>query len=128
MNPALLRFGYISDGVFKALVGLVAVALSPLLVAHWSAPAWLLGATAVAVLASAAAEIIYGIRAAGSSHIKYLAAYDTGWVLVSIGAALQIADGSGPAWGLWLGYQLLLSPVVAIIFGLSARRSRRDRA
>lgn len=128
MSPAMLRFGYVADGVFKVLVGLAAVALSPLFVAHRGAPALLLGLTAVAVLSSAAAEITYGMRVADSSHIKYLAAYDTGWVMVSIGAALLFTNAPGPAWALWLGYQLLFSPIVAVIFGLSARRGHRERA
>lgn len=125
MSPATLRIGYISDGIFKALLGLTGLILSPLLVGHWDAPAWLLCLAATSVLISAVSEIAYGLRVTDASHIKYLVTYDTGWVLISIVAALSVATGSGHAWDLWLGYQLLVSPVIAVVFGLSARRHRR---
>lgn len=120
----MLRIGYIFDGVFKALVSLATLMLFPLLVGDWGATAWLLCPTSVAVLASALAEFAYGMRVARASHIKYLVAYDAGWVLASIGAVLLVVSGSSHAWDLWFGYQLVFSPVIAVIFGLGARDRR----
>lgn len=123
MSATVLRIGFLADGVWKSLVGITALALFPLLVGQMGAPAWLLGVTAITVLASAAAEIMYAIRNGGATHTLYLIAYDAAWVLVSVASVLLAVAGSGGAWELWLGYQLVAAPVIAVVFVRGARRS-----
>ncbi|GAB3749264.1 hypothetical protein [Microlunatus parietis] len=118
----MLRFGFVADGVWKALVGAAMLALLPWLISSADAPGWLLGLTAVAVLASAAAEIAFGIHSGAGSHTKYLVAYDAGWVLASVASVLLItALGATGAWTLWLCYQLAAAPVAAVVFARGAR-------
>ncbi|GAA1712765.1 hypothetical protein GCM10009809_06110 [Isoptericola hypogeus] len=117
----MVRLGFLADGVWKALVGVAMLALLRALVDELGAPGWLLGVTAAAVLASAAAEAAYAVRNGAGTHTKYLVAYDSGWVLVSVLALVLARSDVGLAWVLWLGYQLVAAPLLAVIFARGAR-------
>lgn len=118
-----LRVGFLADGVFKLLVAsMLVVLLQPLIGTRAVAP-WLIVATATLVAASAVAEIAFALRNGAGTHTRYLVAYDSGWVTVTVVAALLAFNGVPGAGTLWLAYQLLASPLVAAVFAFGARRS-----
>jgi hypothetical protein len=84
---------------------------------------WLLVAAAVFVGAGGVAEIAFALRSGSGSHTRYLVAYDSGWVAVTVVAALLAFNGVPGAGTLWLAYQLLASLLVAVVFALGARSS-----
>lgn len=125
MTARLLRLGFLPDGVWKALVGAAMLALAGVL-AESGAPVWLLLVAAAAVLVSAVAEIAYAVRGGAATHTRHLVVYDAAWVLVSVAAVLLApVAGSATAWVLWLGFQALAAPVVAVLFACGAWRRER---
>ena len=126
MSARLLRVGFMADGIWKALVGISMLVFAPVLVDELRAPGLLLGLTSIAVLASAIAELAYAARSGARSHVKHLIAYDSAWVLASVAALAAAASNADLAWMLWLGYQVVAAPVVALVFGVAARRGGRS--
>lgn len=126
MSVMLLRVGFMADGIWKALVGISMLVFFPFLVDELRAPGLLLGVTSIAVLASAIAELAYAARSGARSHVKHLIAYDSAWVLVSVAALTVAASNADLAWMLWLGYQVVAAPVVALVFGAGARKGGRS--
>jgi hypothetical protein len=122
-----LRFGFLADGVFKLLVAATYVVLLQTLTGALGVASWLLVATAALVGASGVAEIAFALRCGAGSHTRYLVAYDSGWVAATGVAALLAFYGVAGAGELWLGYQLLASPLVAVLFALGARRGTPSR-
>ncbi|WP_029088563.1 hypothetical protein [Brevibacterium album] len=125
----MLRAGYFADGIWKALVGAGMLILLPLLTERLGAPAWLLCVTAVPVLASAGAEMLYAVRSGEAGRVPHLIAYDALWVFVSVLAVVLASAGgsAGTAWAVWLGYQLVAAPIVAVIFFHGAGLHVRSR-
>jgi hypothetical protein len=122
-----LRFGFFADGVFKLLVAATYVVLLQPLTSALDVELWLLVATAALVGASGVAEIAFALRSGAGSHTRYLVAYDSGWVAVTVVAAFLVFDGAPGAGALWLAYQVLASPLVAVMFVLGARRGMLGR-
>ncbi|WP_275005451.1 hypothetical protein [Promicromonospora iranensis] len=118
-----LRFGFLADGVFKLLVTSTYAVLLQTLTGALDVDPWLLVAAAVFVGAGGVAEIAFALRSGSGSHTRYLVAYDSGWVAVTVVAALLAFNGVPGAGTLWLAYQLLASLLVAVVFALGARSS-----
>ncbi|TGD12965.1 MULTISPECIES: hypothetical protein [Brevibacterium] len=117
----ILRVGFFADGVFKAIVALAMLVLYEPLTENQGVPGWLFLLTVVAVVSSAVAEIAYAVRNGAGRLTKHLLAYDAGWILVTIGALLLALRFGVPGWTLWFGYQLVASPIVAMVFFRGAR-------
>ena len=122
----LLRIGFFADGVFKAAVAVAMLVLFALTTDNLGAPGRLLLVTAFAVSASAVAEISFAVRNGSGTHTKYLVVYDAGWILVSVVVLVLPLQCSGYGSVLWLSYQLILSPVVAVLFLHGSLNRRRD--
>ena len=119
-----LRVGFLADGVFKLLVASIYVVLLPVVTYFLDTSPWLLAATATLVAISGIAEIAFALRNGAGSHTRYLVAYDSGWVTVTVIAALLAFNDVLGAGTLWLAFQLLASPLVAVVFALGARRAQ----
>lgn len=117
----LLRIGFFADGVFKAVVAVVMLVLLEPITRHNGAPAWLLLLTVLAVSISAVAEIAYAARNGTGTHTKYLVAYDAGWFLATAAALFLVFGRGAEGWTLWLSYQVIASPIIAIVFFRGSR-------
>ncbi|WP_018653919.1 hypothetical protein [Actinomadura flavalba] len=99
------RAGIIADGVVKLLLGaaylIAAVPLGDLL----GVPTWLMAASGAALLGCGAAEIGCVRRRSARTYLRFLAAYDSGWVLATLVAALIARRGGDAGGDLWIGYQ-----------------------
>jgi len=122
MSAGFLRAGFLADGAWKILVGIAMLVLRGVLVERYDAPSPLLVVTAVVVMACGLAEALYAVRDGAGSRVPLLIAYDSGWVLVSVVALLLARTAAGPAWRLWLGYQLVVAIVVGTLFALACRK------
>lgn len=126
-TPWLSR-GYLADGLFKitlaAVYTLAAAPIGRLL----GAEAPLIRTTAVVLLLSGVAEVVFARRRSAPRYVWYLVGYDSGWLLMT-GAALLVARQGGSAGGeLWFGYQLLASAVLATAFAIGARPQVQRRS
>ena len=109
----LLRLGFVADGCFK----LVVAAGLPAVASRIGGSSGLALAASSAVAASAATEITVGVRHGSSSHARYLAAYDTGWLAASAVAVVLARRRSPRAGDVWLGYQAVASIPLTLAFG-----------
>lgn len=117
----ILRIGFFADGVFKALVVVAMLTFLEPITEYQGTPVWLLLLTAMAVSASAVAEIAYSVRNGAGTHTKYLVAYDAGWVFFSAVALFLALNFGVGGWSLWLSYQLVVSPIIAMVFFRGSR-------
>jgi hypothetical protein len=114
-----LRIGFLGDGLFKVILGVVYSAAVASISTALDVDAWLIFATAGPLFLSGAAEIIFALRSAAPSHTKYLVGYDSGWIVVTVIVAAVMSSGGA----LWFGYQAIASAVLAIAFALGAARA-----
>lgn len=110
-----MRLGIVGDGIVKILLAAgYVIAASPL--GHLlGVAAWLMITTGVLMLVCGAAEIRYaGIRPAGT-YLRFLAGYDTGWVLATVAALLAAQQGSTGGGEIWMAYQAVAATVLAAL-------------
>lgn len=112
----MMKFGFVADGVFKLLVAVALCAFLPAVESFLLAPRWLAITAIVLLFLSAATEISYGARRGEKRYVKYLAIFDSLWVVSTI-----LALVGSPAAGLvWFGYTALGSLAIAIVFTTGA--------
>ncbi|MGO1753095.1 MAG: hypothetical protein ACTH2U_07300 [Brevibacterium sp.] len=116
----MLKFGFVADGVFKLLVAGAICVFLPAVESFLLAPRWLSITAVVLLFLSAATEISYGLRKGERSYVRYLALFDSLWVLSTIVAVvLALADNPAAAF-VWFGYLGLGSLGVAVVFTTGA--------
>lgn len=116
----MMKFGFVADGVFKLLVAVAVCAMLPVVEAFLLAPRWLAITALVLLFLSAATEISYGVRRGERRYVKYLAAFDSLWVVATI-LAIVLALAHNPAAGfVWFGFLGLGSLGIAIVFTTGA--------
>ena len=116
----MMKFGFVADGVFKLLVAVALCAFLPAVESFLIAPRWLAITAAVLLFLSAATEISYGVRKGERSYVKYLAIFDSLWVVSTIVAIVfGLAENPAAAY-IWLGYTALGSLGIAIAFTTGA--------
>lgn len=123
-----LRIGFLADGCFKLLVAIGYVATLPLLTDVLAVGGWLIMITGALVAVSGVAEIIFAVRSGSGSHTRFLIAYDSGWMIISIVAIILAINGVSTAGAIWLGYQVLAAPIIAAVFALGALPNRQSAA
>ncbi|TSI18807.1 hypothetical protein [Brevibacterium aurantiacum] len=116
----MMKFGFVADGVFKLLVAVALCAFLPAVEAFLLAPRWLAITAIVLLFLSAATEISYGARKSEKSYVKYLAIFDSLWVVSTIIAVILALAGSSAAGFVWLGYTALGSLAIAVVFTTGA--------
>lgn len=127
-----MRLGIIGDGVFKIVLAAAYVMAALPLGGLLGVAAWLMITTGALVLTCGMTEIWYaGIRPA-RTYLRFLALYDTGWVLATL-AALLMARQAGTGGGeTWMGYQAVAAMVLAILLmagtGAGSASGRGGRA
>jgi hypothetical protein len=123
-RDALLRAGFVADGVFKLATAALYVALAGWFATRLHAPAALVVGTAAVLALCGAAEIALARTGAVRRSTRLLVAYDLGWAVVTVGAVL-LAWSETPGGGvLWFAYQ----PVAAAGLGAAALAAlRRER-
>ncbi|WP_193070675.1 hypothetical protein [Brevibacterium sp. FME37] len=116
----MMKFGFVADGVFKFLVAFAIIAFLPAFEGFFDSPRWLVIAAAVLLFLSGATEISYGARRGEKSYVKYLAIFDSLWVVSTI-IAVIFALIDNPATGfIWFGFIGLGSLAIAIVFTTGA--------
>lgn len=115
-----MKFGFVADGVFKFLVAVAIIAFMPALEGFFPSPQWLVFAAAVLLFLSGATEISYGARRGEKSYVKYLAIFDSLWVVATIIAVILALSDSPAAGFIWFGYTGLGSLAIAILFTTGA--------
>lgn len=116
----MMKFGFVADGVFKLLVAVALCAFLPAVESFLLAPRWLAITAAILLFLSAATEISYGVRRGEKRYVKYLAAFDSLWVVATI-IAFILALGHNPAAGfVWFGFLGLGSLGIAVVFTTGA--------
>ncbi|MDF5759414.1 hypothetical protein [Spongiactinospora sp. TRM90649] len=114
------RMGIIGDGVFKVLLGAVflvgAVQLGDLL----GVPAWLMIASGAALLGGGGIEIMYVHRRTARTYMRLMVAYDSAWILVTLGGLLMTWRGGAAGGELWVGYQTAAPVVLAALLVTAA--------
>lgn len=109
--------GFAADGVFKMIMAAGVVILLPIGTDRLDAPGWLVLVTAAALAACGACEVSFASRSTDvRPRVKHLAAYDTGWLVVTALAFVLLWQGSEGAGVLWLAYQALGSAALAAVF------------
>ncbi|MGO3893390.1 hypothetical protein [Brevibacterium aurantiacum] len=116
----MMKFGFVADGVFKLLVAVALWAFLPAVESFLLAPRWLAITAIVLLFLSAATEISYGARKGEKSYVKYLAIFDSLWVVSTIIAVILALVGSSAAGFVWLGYTALGSLAIAVVFTTGA--------
>ncbi|WP_231446945.1 hypothetical protein [Brevibacterium zhoupengii] len=116
----MMKFGFVADGVFKLLVAVALCAFLPAVESFFLAPRWLAITAIVLLFLSAATEISYGARKGETSYVKYLAIFDSLWVVATIIAVILALVGNPAAGFVWLGYTGLGSLAIAIVFTTGA--------
>jgi hypothetical protein len=109
-----LRLGFGADGTFKVITAAGIVVLLPRLTDGLDVAPWLVLVTAAALVVCGAREVAFSSRSPDlRPHIKYLVAYDAGWLIVTALAVGLVRDGAGE---LWFAYQALGSAALAVVF------------
>lgn len=116
----MMKFGFVADGVFKFLVSFAIIAVLPAFEGFFDAPRWLVIAAAVLLFLSGATEISFGARKGEKSHLKYLAIFDSLWVVSTIIAVILALVGTPAAGFVWFGFTGLGSLAIAIVFTTGA--------
>jgi hypothetical protein len=120
-----LRLGFVADGIFKVITAAGVVVVLPRLTDRLDVAPWLVLVTAAALVVCGAHEVAFSSRSSDPRpHIKYLVAYDAGWLIVTALAVGLVRDGAGE---LWFAYQALGSAALALVFaraGTSATSRR----
>lgn len=116
----MMKFGFVADGVFKLLVAVALCAFLPAVESFLLAPRWLAITAIVLLFLSAATEISYGARRGEKRYVKYLAIFDSLWVVSTIIAVILALVGSPAAGLVWFGYTALGSLAIAIVFTTGA--------
>lgn len=109
----LLRLGFLADGLFKLLVAVFYLGWSTLVSDLLGVPGWVPVLAALMVALSAAAEIRYALVDGAGTHTMLLVLYDGSWVLATL---LALVLGAGAGGWVWLGFQAIASPVLAVLF------------
>ncbi|GAA1873102.1 hypothetical protein [Brevibacterium marinum] len=116
----MMKFGFVADGVVKMLVAVALCIFLPAAESFLLAPRWLAIAAIVLLFLSGATEISYGARKGQKSYVKYLAIFDSLWVVSTIAAVIVALVGSPAAGYIWFGFTGLGSLGIAVIFTTGA--------
>ncbi|MDN5588038.1 MAG: hypothetical protein L0G69_15905 [Brevibacterium sp.] len=116
----MMKFGFVADGVVKMLVAVALCAFLPAVESFLLAPRWLAIAAIVLLFLSGATEISYGARKGQKSYVKYLAIFDSLWVVSTIMAVIFAVVDSPAAGYVWFGFMGLGSLGIAVIFTTGA--------
>ncbi|WP_067488745.1 hypothetical protein [Actinomadura hibisca] len=104
-----MRAGIVADGLVKLLLAAGYVAAAGPLGRLLGVAVWLMVVSGVFLLVCGLAEIRYARVRPLRVYLWLMAAYDTGWVLVTV-VALLLGSGGGE---IWVGYQAVASAVLA---------------
>lgn len=121
---ALLRGGFVADGVFKLATAALFTVLVRWFTERLDAPAALVLVTAAALAVCGAVEIAVARTGDLRRSTRYLVAYDSGWAVVTV-AAVLLAWSQAPGGGwVWFGYQALAATALGARFAAVLRRDR----
>ena len=121
---AVLRGGFVADGVFKLATAALFAVGARWLATRLDAPAWLVLAAAVTLALCGVVELALARTGDLRRSTRFLVAYDSGWVLVTV-AAVLLAWSTTPGGGwAWLGYQAVGATALGAVFAVAVRRAR----